>query len=735
MIINTAPTHEAILSNVGQTSEFGIRNSAKAFNILSSGLYANKVRAIIRELSCNAVDSHIAAGKADIPFDIHLPNTLEPTFSIRDYGIGLSHEDVTKIYTTYFESTKTESNDFIGALGLGSKSPFSYTDNFTIVAIKDGRKGVYTAFINDRGVPSIALMSEEETNEASGVEIKFVVNDRSDFGKFKTEAKYVYRYFNLKPIVSGVEEFNFTELEYTDKDIIPGVHAYKSSYTPSYAIMGNIAYPIEIPDAASELGSLAALLKCNLEMHFDIGELDFQASREGLSYIPETIAAIKDKLAKLNDVLVEKLSNEASSIDNEWQRAIFLNEKSQSDLWIRAVADYINKNQMNTVSVSRNMSYIMLESFSITKKELASKWNIDVRGLQKSYGYTSSSSYKMVRPGTRRCTETDAVIDEWHFDVSKSIAFVVNDTTVGALERAKYHFSQQSNNRVSKIFVLDKVDKTKDIDIDGFLKAIYNPPETAIYQASSLAKKPRKSVSRDVSILQLERKNTYSWASKDNLVWRESDVTSDCTRNTKFYLALSGYRLESKLGYTDAKDLIDDVLTIPGIGIKGLHSATKIYGVRKKDISAISENTTWVNFEDYITTQLATLDVTPLISRLIRVDQRLSYIDIINLPNKDIVAYCTDQDCEYVAFANKVSALANIGDSNLTIHEIRQFRRALLKLMPKQLECIDNEIATLQEAMSNVNAKYPLLAALDHSSVSPKDIAEYINLKNTKKED
>ena len=181
MILNNAPVNEAIVSNVAEIGEFRIRNSAKAFSILSSGLYANKIRAIIRELSCNAVDSHAAAGKRDTPFDVHLPNTLEPHFAIRDYGTGLSHQQVTQIYTTYFESTKTASNEFIGALGLGSKSPFSYTDNFTVTAIQNGVKGIYSAFINGDGVPSIALMMQEPTDEPSGVEVKFSVNERYDF--------------------------------------------------------------------------------------------------------------------------------------------------------------------------------------------------------------------------------------------------------------------------------------------------------------------------------------------------------------------------------------------------------------------------------------------------------------------------------------------------------------------------------------------------------------------------
>ena len=112
--------NEVVLSNVGATGEFRIRNSAKAFKILSDGLYSNKIRAIVRELSCNALDSHIGAGKPNVPFEVHLPTVLEPWFAVRDFGLGLDGDQVTNIYTTYFESTKTDSNAFIGALGLSS---------------------------------------------------------------------------------------------------------------------------------------------------------------------------------------------------------------------------------------------------------------------------------------------------------------------------------------------------------------------------------------------------------------------------------------------------------------------------------------------------------------------------------------------------------------------------------------------------------------------------------------
>ena len=54
-----------INSNISDSSAFTIRTSAKAFKVLSDNLYSDKITAVIRELSCNAYDSHVQAGKKD----------------------------------------------------------------------------------------------------------------------------------------------------------------------------------------------------------------------------------------------------------------------------------------------------------------------------------------------------------------------------------------------------------------------------------------------------------------------------------------------------------------------------------------------------------------------------------------------------------------------------------------------------------------------------------------------
>jgi HSP90 family molecular chaperone len=43
-------------------NQFTIAQTSKMFKILSDSLYSDKVMAVIRELSTNAYDAHIAAG-------------------------------------------------------------------------------------------------------------------------------------------------------------------------------------------------------------------------------------------------------------------------------------------------------------------------------------------------------------------------------------------------------------------------------------------------------------------------------------------------------------------------------------------------------------------------------------------------------------------------------------------------------------------------------------------------
>jgi hypothetical protein len=714
MIINTAPQSEAILSNVGEIGEFRIRNSAKAFNILSSGLYANKIRAIIRELSCNAVDSHTAAGKYDTPFDVHLPNQLEPWFSIRDYGTGLNHEQVTSIYTTYFESTKTDSNDFIGALGLGSKSPFSYTDNFTVTAIKDGIKGIYTAFINEQGVPSIALMTSEETTDPSGVEVKFSVNDRYDFSKFRDEARQVYTYFKLRPVVSGDSSFAFRDVEYETENIIPGVHSYRDGRR-SVAIMGNIAYPIEVPQG-SDLGGLNNLLSCGLEMHFGIGELDFQASREGLSYIPQTVEAIKNKLIAVNAALSVVIAKEADAIGNLWDRAIHLQKKYSNSLWSTAIKKYVQDTKLPTFDDSR---YGGTKEFKILIDELASKYNISVRGFDYSKHQKGYPNLKQSTDHVKQADGTYVYLYYWGFTVSSNLRFVVNDTNVGAVERAKFHYRTNKPDASARVVVLDKVDKTKDMKLKAFFKAISSPPESYVSKASDLDKKERAAgIAKNVTILSLQERGGGGYYREREMVWRDAGKadTFDAA-GTYYYLPLSGFEIQSKYGMSDAKQFYND---LKDCGIDGLK--TTIYGVRKGDIEFIRTQKNWINIEEHIAGVLTKPIDNKLVMSLV-----LQAIDNFNniSYNYNVTSQITNANSPYVAFVNKLKGFEKIRYNEQSLKRLCQQYAKNVSFNPEA------QVQKYVDECKQVQARYPLLAYL--RSVPSDELANYVNIIDTQK--
>jgi len=92
--------------------KFGIsmKDQAHILAILRDRLYTNKVLAVLREYGSNAWDAHREAGKEGLPIKVSLPTEIEPALIIRDWGPGLSEEDVFEVYVKYGASTKRGSN-------------------------------------------------------------------------------------------------------------------------------------------------------------------------------------------------------------------------------------------------------------------------------------------------------------------------------------------------------------------------------------------------------------------------------------------------------------------------------------------------------------------------------------------------------------------------------------------------------------------------------------------------
>jgi len=694
--------NEVVLSNVGTTGEFRIRNSAKAFKILSDGLYSNKIRAIIRELSCNAVDSHVGAGKAGVPFEVHLPTVLEPWFSVRDFGLGLDGDQVVNIYTTYFESTKTDSNAFIGALGLGSKSPFSYTENFTVTAIKNGVQRIYSAFINDVGVPSIAEMSEELTDEGNGVEVKFSVTDKYDYQSFRNEANAVFKWFEHKPTITGVAEFEHRSPQYKEKNVVPGVHVGTDDYSSSTAIMGNIAYPLNnIPEAEKHFGDLASLLSCGLVLEFEIGELDFAASREQLSYIPLTLASIRKKLEALNANLAIHLAKKADAIVNEWERAQLLYVEYQSRLYKSAVSKYVADTKFPLFDP---------KSYHGRKEFVYSIPDLEARGLEiKAFRCRSGQSSKT---GEGSIYINNVYVKTMSVPVDMDVVIVLNDLKTGCAARARYHFVNH-HRKSAMVFCVSSTQENLDarqVEYDKLIGELHTPP--LVVKASSLEKQERKRAISTQGIATIGLKTSQRAGHVDAYTWIPYTHTID-DNVIYYYVALSNHTPIDARGQEfpmfDIKAKMDEC------GIADI-STIQVFGVRKNRIKELQDLDNWVHIEDKLKEETAKITDAHVAS-LVASEMLDSYYNRV-YTNVN-VAKLVGTDSDYAKYVNEYTNLKRAtGNVTQLVGLCAKYGKAV------QVDAVKKKIENAKVALYR---KYPMLKLISNDAPE-KVVAGYITM-------
>lgn len=312
MIPNKGPEIVSTLS-ADDSNEFTVKVDERTFDLLFDGLYSNKIQSIIREVCSNAYDAHRAAGREDQPFDLIIPTYLEPTFTVRDYGTSMVDEDVRFMYTRVFDSSKQQSNDFTGCYGLGSKSPFAYTDSFTAIAYLKGEKRTYLVGRNERRVPQINLVNTEPTDEPDGFEVSFPV-DENDVFKFQREASRVlegYAHWITLPKLNFDYEPPEILLQDDNWQVRKG---HTSMDSRVYFRQGTVLYPA--PDTLHDLMRASYGARDYLVIDVPIGSLDTSASRESLGQTAATqerVQAEAEKVRKyIRDIIQSKIDAAAN---------------------------------------------------------------------------------------------------------------------------------------------------------------------------------------------------------------------------------------------------------------------------------------------------------------------------------------------------------------------------------------------------------------------------------------
>ena len=328
MKLEIEPQDVAVHGNF-KTSEFKTGDTAFIVDMFADKVYSHKERAVIREMACNAHDSHIMAGTEDVPFDVHIPTRLEPYFSLRDYGTGLSDEEVRDHYAGIGISTKRDNQNVIGCYGIGTLSPYSLADSFTVKSYKNGVCRTYSCYRNDQRVPVVSLLTECETDEPNGIEVNVSVEGK--VYEFGVEAVYVFKFWegtlpniNDKYVVEQCEDarkgYAFEGDDY----------GLKNTWGDVFAVMGNIAYTI--PRDLDEF-------RCEGYLKFELGELSFDTGRENLAMDTKTKEALKAKFAAVKEALTADAIAQIEALPTAWDQAVLANELNKGDLGRKIKAD------------------------------------------------------------------------------------------------------------------------------------------------------------------------------------------------------------------------------------------------------------------------------------------------------------------------------------------------------------------------------------------------------------
>ena len=202
----------------GKSAEVGIRNQDMSviIQILTAKMYSNPLKIVVQEYVSNARDAHREIGKAHVPVQVKLPNDMDPNFSITDFGPGIDEKRMWDVFVYLGASTKRKDDNQTGGFGLGAKSAFSYTDQFTVSATCPDSKGnlMTRQYVckcdKTKIVMQEVFVRRADDDEKQGTTISIPIL-RQDWHRVYSYLQEVCGHWTVKPEVKGGEAIKFNQ--------------------------------------------------------------------------------------------------------------------------------------------------------------------------------------------------------------------------------------------------------------------------------------------------------------------------------------------------------------------------------------------------------------------------------------------------------------------------------------------------------------------------------------------
>lgn len=299
MIIPKQEEQELLQSDFDSAGfEIDKSDLAIVFSTISEGLYSDPLSSIVREITSNAIDATIEAGKDD-PVIVKLDqDSGGPYLSIQDFGVGLSVERIESVYKKLFKSTKRERNDQIGAFGLGRFSIFSYTNTFYLTTVFEGIEYGYQLYLQD-GIPNMVDLYNKPTTAPNGTTVKIYLQHK-DVEKAREKIKDTLMYFSNVYVIDNISGGKKYNNEYKLVQGKTFIHSTNSEHKELHISLGGVYYPINW----SALG-YKSKIEMNCALKFNNGDLTVTRSREEIKYTDATIAKILAAISEFQSEVVD----------------------------------------------------------------------------------------------------------------------------------------------------------------------------------------------------------------------------------------------------------------------------------------------------------------------------------------------------------------------------------------------------------------------------------------------
>lgn len=315
-------------------------------------MYSDPILAVVREYAANATDAHLEAGVPGTPIEITLPTTFDPTLTIRDFGLGLSEADVEKLLCGYGASGKAKrdgalADRAIGGFGIGCKSAYAVSDQFTYTVWHQGHKQIWNCYLDEHDRGRAALLSSGKSDGVAGIEVKVPIKQSQMTAVFTAVAS-AFQWYETKPTIHNLPSGYQVEQQYPvvldgwvlNKAVRWCFVTYPRNVTkpPPYAevVMGGISYPLRWEKIEAGIVSNYRDKELfpyhRLVLHAPIGYFTIAPNREEIQYSPKVVKDLKTVFDEIVKDVSTNIEGDLLKQPEGWPRLLRAAEVSEGHI-------------------------------------------------------------------------------------------------------------------------------------------------------------------------------------------------------------------------------------------------------------------------------------------------------------------------------------------------------------------------------------------------------------------